>query len=514
MNNRFHSGRLAAVIFAAAALAACGGGGDVAESSSPGAAVLEVEARVQPPSLQEAAVIKSRALPSGERAEAVEISLGPLNLSKNALLQDPGARLIGLARPLPASGSPEATAALLHWHATPAGGLVAALSVSAQGAYGLRMGLRVEALPSSAMLRVYSQSRPETVYEMSGQQILQLIARNLEAGDAEAAARTWWTPEMGSPEQTLEIELPAGTDPSALRLSVPQVSHIFEDLSLPTEGALETKINESDTCNLDATCYDELAAQRDSVARMLFSKDGNTYACTGTLLNDVAGSGTPYFLSANHCISTQSAAGSLQTDWFYRSPTCNSRTLSAASTRRLGGATLLYASSSTDSTLLRLNEAPPAGARFAGWDASAQPVGLNVFGLHHPQADLLKVSLGNITNLTACSSTSNTSFSCSGTSGNYYRVAVSSGTSQGGSSGSALFSLGSKYVIGTLYGGVTSCSATGAFDMYGRFDVAYNDGLKTWLAGNTGGDGSGTVTGTGGGASTLGSLFRILLGPK
>ncbi|MBK7719475.1 MAG: hypothetical protein IPJ36_11805 [Simplicispira sp.] len=103
MNNRFHSGRLAAVIFAAAALAACGGGGDVAESSSPGAAVLEVEARVQPPSLQEAAVIKSRALPSGERAEAVEISLGPLNLSKNALLQDPGARLIGLARPfLPA----------------------------------------------------------------------------------------------------------------------------------------------------------------------------------------------------------------------------------------------------------------------------------------------------------------------------------------------------------------------------------------------------------------------------
>ena len=205
MNNRFHRGRLAAVIFAAAALAACGGGGDVAESSSPGAAVLEVEARVQPPSLQEAAVIKSRALPSGERAEAVEISLGPLNLSKNALLQDPGARLIGLARPLPASGSPEATAALLHWHATPAGGLVAALSVSAQGAYGLRMGLRVEALPSSAMLRVYSQSRPETVYEMSGQQILQLIARNLEAGDAEAAARTWWTPEMGSPEQPLEI---------------------------------------------------------------------------------------------------------------------------------------------------------------------------------------------------------------------------------------------------------------------------------------------------------------------
>ncbi|MBW7832932.1 MAG: trypsin-like peptidase domain-containing protein [Simplicispira suum] len=508
--NWFDSGRLAAAILAGAALVACGGGGDIAESSTQSVPVLKVEARVQPADMQEAGAIQSRSLTGGARAQAVELRLGTLNLSKSAVLQDPGVRLIGLARPLAAARSPEAMAGLLHWQATRAGGQVAALSVSAQGAYGLRMGLRVDTLPSNATLRVYSQGRPEAVYEISGQQILQTIARNLEAGDAEDAARTWWTPETGSPEQTLEIELPAGTDPSALRVSLPQVSHIFEDLSLPTEGALETKINESDTCNLDATCYDELAAQRDSVARMLFSKDGNTYVCTGTLLNDVAGSGTPYFLSANHCISTQSAAASLQTDWFYRSPTCNSRTLSAASTRRLGGATLLYASAATDMTLLRLNEAPPTGARFAAWDASAQPMGLSVFGLHHPQADLLKVSLGNVTNLTSCSSSSDNFFNCDGTSGNYYRVALSSGTSQGGSSGSALFSLGSKYVIGTLYGGVTSCSATGTFDIYGRFDVAYNDGIKKWLAGNSGGDGGGAS----GGASTFGNLFRTILGPK
>ena len=196
-------------------------------------------------------------------------------------------------------------------------------------------------------LRVYSQARPETVYEVAGQQVLDAIARNLAARETGDAAHTWWTPELGADEQTLEIELAPGTDPQALRISVPRVSHIFEDLSVPPEGALVSKINESATCNLDASCYDEVAAQRNAVARMVFTKDGSTYACTGTLLNDLASSGTPYFLSANHCISTQAAASSLQTDWFYRSPTCNSRTLSSASVRRFGGATLLYASSAS-----------------------------------------------------------------------------------------------------------------------------------------------------------------------
>ena len=60
-------------------------------------------------------------------------------------------------------------------------------------------------------------------------------------------------------------------------------------------------------------------------------------------------------------------------------------------------------------------------------------------------------------------------------------------------------------MVGTLYGGAVSCTATGGFDAYGRLDVAYNDGIKKWLAGS----GSG-----GGGVSTLGSLFRTMLSPK
>ena len=231
---------------------------------------------------------------------------------------------------------------------------------------------------------------------------------------------------------------------------------------------------------------------------MVFTKDGSTYACTGTLLNDLASSGTPYFLSANHCISTQAAASSLQTDWFYRSPTCNSRTLSSASVRRFGGATLLYANAASDTALVQLNDAPPPGAAFAAWDATPQASGAAVFGLHHPSADLLKVSFGTLMGPLSCTGGAGTNFTCSGSTGNYYRVQWSSGTTEGGSSGSALFRGG--YVVGTLYGGAVSCTATGGFDAYGRLDVAYNDGIKKWLAGS--GSGSG-----GGGVSTLAAYF-------
>ncbi|MBU6466069.1 MAG: hypothetical protein KGQ30_05075, partial [Burkholderiales bacterium] len=73
-------------------------------------------------------------------------------------------------------------------------------------------------------------------------------------------------------------------------------------------------------------------------------------------------------------------------------------------------------------------------------------------------------------------------------------------------SGSALFH--GSTGVGTLYGGSVSCTATGGFDVYGRLDVAYNNGIKKWLAGSSSsGDG-------GGGVSTLGSLFRTMLSPK
>lgn len=480
--------RVGAVVAAAAALlAGCGGSGSEVSTTSSSAAplVLQMDGRVQSASAdQGVASIKSRN--ASVAPPPARVTLEALASARTeALAGGVGPRQVGVSRDVMATRAAAQTRQQFKWTTTANGARVAAISFTAQGAHGLRLGVVAKQLAPGTLLRVYSQANAGNVFQISGQEVLQRIQLNVQAGDASHNGQTWWTPDLGSDEVTLEVELPPGSSEEAMDISVPRVSHIFENLSVPTEEELTAKINESASCQLDATCYDAYANQRNAVARMIFTSDGNSYVCTGTLLNDSQSSGTPYFLTANHCISTQSEATSLQTDWFYRAPTCNSRTLSNATAKRVNGAALLYASSSTDTALLKLNDTPPAGAYFAGWDATAQNPGASVVGLHHPRGDLLKISMGTVTSLTACTPTSATQFSCSGTSGNYYRVNWSQGTTEGGSSGSALFKGGSQ-VIGTLYGGSSSCTATTSPEFYGRFDVAFNAAMKSWLSPSTG----------------------------
>ena len=477
--------RLAAAWGAAlAVLAGCGGSGTEVgvQAAAP---VLKVEGWAQPASAdQGVSNIKSRSALAAT-PEPSRVRLGALQESKTAALAEVnGRRLVGLSRDVSATQTPAQTAQQLQWKPSASGGQVAAISFSAEGAQGLRLGVVARMLPPGTVLRVYSQAHAGTVFQISGQEVLQRIERNAQAGDTTLDGRTWWTPDVGSDEVTLEVEVPPGAATATVDLSVPRVSHIFENLAIPTQGELSAKINESESCQLDASCYEAYASQRNAVARMIFTSDGGTYVCTGTLLNDSRASGTPYFLTANHCISKQAEASSLQTDWFYRAPVCNSRTLASTTTKRVNGAALLYASASTDTSFLQLNDAPPAGAYFAGWDAGTQPLASAVVGLHHPKGDLLKASFGSVSSLTACAATSGTQFQCSGSSGNYYRVTWNQGSTEGGSSGSALFRDGT-YVIGTLYGGGSSCAAPSSPDFYGRFDIAYNNALKNWLSAAT-----------------------------
>ena len=478
---RCWAGALTAV---AAMLAGCGGGGGDAASTAKTQSVMSLDSRVQPASaVQDVPSVKSRSASAAPQAAVV--TLGELSLSKVDTSSSVGPRLVGLARDIAATKSTAETQTQWQWKDTAVGGKVAAISFRSEGAYGVRLGVLVKQLPGSAILRVYTQATPGSVYQISGQEILQLIERNQAAGDKTDQGRTWWTPDTGEGEATLEVELPPGVAVSTLDIAVPQLSHIFVNLSLPTEQEYQaqvatTKVNESDPCNLDATCYSENSSDRNAVARMSFVSGGLSYLCTGTLMNEVNLSGKPYFLSANHCISTQTAASTLQTNWFYRSPTCNSGTLQSTSIRRTGGAQLLYASASTDMSFMLLNDTPPAGVVYAGWDANTVAAGASIVGLHHPSGDLLKISFGQVNGQSACQSSGGNRFQCSGTSGNFYRVTWSEGTTEGGSSGSAIFANGR--VIGTLYGGSAVCTNKASFDYYGRFDIAYNAALKDWLS--------------------------------
>lgn len=212
---------------------------------------------------------------------------------------------------------------------------------------------------------------------------------------------------------------------------------------------------------------------------------GRTGLCSGTLMNDARNSGTPYFLSANHCISTQASASSLQTRWFFRSASCNASPRVHGDMQRLtGGARLLYATARTDTAFMVLNDAPPAGVRYAGsYFGNADPINAKVLGVHHPRGDLQKYSEGGVQGYAVCAPGDARQCAASQVPAEFLHVRWSRGTTEGGSSGSGLFgTIGStRYVIGQLLGGGASCENPEGADLYGRFNLAYHDGIRRWL---------------------------------
>jgi lysyl endopeptidase len=206
--------------------------------------------------------------------------------------------------------------------------------------------------------------------------------------------------------------------------------------------------------------------------------------CTGTLLNDRMSTGTPYFLSANHCISNQTVASTLYTLWFYKSASCNSTQVNPAFVAMTSGATLLYSESTTDTAFMRLNAQPPAGALFAG-SSPFGPDAYNglqgIYGVHHPSGDLQKYSEGDYLGTAACGAS--TCSSSTGSDAKFLAVRWNRGVTEPGSSGSGLFRRlnGKDYLVGQLLGGASSCTQPTAYDFYGRFDLAFNSALQQWL---------------------------------
>jgi hypothetical protein len=139
-----------------------------------------------------------------------------------------------------------------------------------------------------------------------------------------------------------------------------------------------------------------------------------------------------------------------------------------------GGAQLLYADANSDAMLMRLNNPPPAGAVFSGWDAATIAGGTAVTAVHHPDGDLKKVSLGTIGGFGDIDGGSTPTFIIS----NWNSVAT--GVTEAGSSGSGLFTAvgqpATEYRLrGGLYGGPSSCTAPASdlHDYYSRFDQVY-----------------------------------------
>lgn len=492
--------RALGAIAAALLVVGCGGGAssdNVAVSAStrsapataPAAApaVTQLDSYTPPP-----ATLRQQSGPEptrGARPAPARVALAPMLVTQSTVqprttVNGPDTPLqIGNGRQVQQTATAAGMASHLVWSPSTATTLAAATSFQSPGAAAVRIGLLVRKLPAGATLRVYAQGQ-DTAYEVSGREVLDVLSVNRMAGGSSDADRTYWLPPVDGDEATVEIALPAGVPGSAVDVSVPQISHLKVSTTADPQ-ALKTLA--SGSCEVDVNCTAGNTTQRNATARMSFVDGANSYVCTGTLLNNTNNDGTPYFLSANHCISSQTVASTLVTAFFYRSSSCNSGTPASGVAVLRGGATLLYASASTDTSFMRLNNPAPAGAEFAGWSVGQAAVGADLIGIHHPSGDLQKYAQGALSSYLNCASTGGDGVSCSQSdagSGRFLGVRWTTGLVEGGSSGSGIFATlgGGRMLVGQLFAGAGSCTDTSArLGVYGRFDTAFNAALSQWL---------------------------------
>ncbi len=294
----------------------------------------------------------------------------------------------------------------------------------------------------------------------------------------------FWSAALTGEQISIAYEPAPGAE-GALPFRIAEISHFFE---APVKAA--TAPPAALRCNVDATCRPEWSEAARSVARIAFETGGGSYLCSGALLNTRNQSLIPYFLTADHCISTDAEARTVEAYWRYETSTCNGQPPATSSVPRTLGARYMAGGSMSegDFTLLRLNSVP-GGVTFSGWNAQELATGADVTGIHHPGGDYKRISFGQRAQPVATRGRPESLF---------YTITWREGVTEGGSSGSPIFNANGQ-VVGMLSGGPkpdagkTECDLTPAYDFYGRFQTAF-PALQPFLEDRAG-------TGTDGGAT-------------
>jgi lysyl endopeptidase len=368
---------------------------------------------------------------------------------------------IGVAASLPSSAK-NFRPQRLAWVADADGGFVTQFTVNADAAAGIRLGFEAVQLPADFEMRVVGKDATRVLGPVG-------------AEDVDAATNMLWAPISLGDQQTVELRVGRLEDTKRLGLRLTDVSYLFAS-PLDREGHFMLQAKMSQSCEVNVACSTDSAVQatQKAVARMVYTRGGSSFLCTGTLMNTTAGAVKPYFYSAHHCISSSTVAATLNTFWNYQSSTCNG-TSAGNFTQLTRGAFYRYSNANSDALLLELKEAPPSGALYAGWTASAQSARLDSTGIHHPAGDIKKVSRGTLIRTNGTGNGSGASFN---------EIEWYSGVTEGGSSGSGIFkksTSGSLQLYGGLWGGASFCTSPKAHDFYSRFDLVFPN-IRSFLA--------------------------------
>ncbi|MDX2474810.1 MAG: FlgD immunoglobulin-like domain containing protein [Candidatus Krumholzibacteria bacterium] len=327
------------------------------------------------------------------------------------------------------------------------------MRISSPGALSLNLGFTGFELPKGARLSIY----PVDVTDVEDYRGV-LTFTNADNEDHGQL----WTPVILADDVVLELVLPV-SERQNYRLELTAINKGYRYFG---ENLAELGYDKAGTCNIDVVCPegDDWRAEINSVG--VISTGGTTF-CTGSMLNNTAGDGTPYFLTANHCGISGSNAASLVVYWNFQSVNCGDQS-GGVLNQFLTGSTFLASSAASDFTLVEMNDPvdPAHEVSFAGWDkTSVDPT--SATAIHHPATDEKSISF-------EYDPTSTTTYLGSAVPGDGSHIRVTDwdvGTTEPGSSGSPLFDQNHR-VVGQLHGGYAACG-NDLSDWYGRLSVSW-----------------------------------------
>jgi len=370
--------------------------------------------------------------------------------------------------------TPDISGSLLSW---PEGGKSWVIRATSPGAPTLSLVIEDANLAPNSILYVYSEDNPTQYYAIKAEEIVSgYISTPPALGDA------------------LIIEY---YEPDAANKL--QGSFAITDLVIIVNGyeafRTDTKsLGNADECLININCEegDNWQNEKRGIARLLLRAGTQWFWCSGTLVNNTARDGTPFFLTADHCGANASAADRNVWQFFFNFERPGCADVGEPPENVLTGCQLRARgpiAGGSDFQLVELNLSPPESWNpfFNGWDRTrtTSPSGV---GIHHPAGDAKKISTYTTSTV---SSTPTIGGQTMGRQAawrvNWAPTVNGHSVTEGGSSGSPLFNY-YGLVIGKLSGGSSACNTPDNPDFYGKFSVSWESNgteaenqLKPWL---------------------------------
>jgi V8-like Glu-specific endopeptidase len=269
--------------------------------------------------------------------------------------------------------------------------------------------------------------------------------------------------------------------------TITDVIHGYRSLD-KVQRELIKGLNDAGDCNIDVNCPLGTGWE-DQIRSVAMIVVGGNGSCTGALINNTCNDGTPYFLTANHCLSGSTGSWAFRFNWQSPSGTESCATTAGSTNpgppydQTANGCTVLENGTQADFALVEIDNMTITDAQnwncfYAGWDNTDALTVTQATGIHHPSGDVKKI----------CREDNSPYHQNQSGAAVWWIDDWDQGVTEPGSSGSPLFDQNGR-IIGQLYGGAAACnwgagstSDNDSYDFYGRFGVSWVNGVSDHLA--------------------------------